>query len=232
MSYSAIVSRVKTRPHPNADNLQLALVNGYTVVIGIDVPDGALGVFFPCDGQVSEEFAEANDLIGYTDPDTGERKGGFFAKNRRVRSQKLRGEKSEGYWTTFDSFAFTGYDMSQLKEGDTFDSLGGIPICNKYYTPATLKQMNSKQIIKRLNKQFPKHVETEKLQYEVHKIKPGSIIYITEKLHGTSARYAYVRDEKVAERTLRDKILRRPAKVTNDYDFLIGTRNIILKSRD
>lgn len=232
MSYEAIVARVKTREHPNADKLQLGLVNGYTVSIGIDVPDGTIGVYFPCDGQVSPEFAEANDLIGYSDPDTGERKGGFFAKNRRVRSVKLRGEKSEGYWTTFDSFAFTGYDMSQLKEGDKFDKLGDIPICNKYFTPATLKQMNSKQIIKRLNKQFPKHIETEKLQYEVHKIKPGSIIYITEKLHGTSARYAFVRDEKVAKRTWKDKLFRRPAKVTNDYDLLIGTRNMILGKSD
>ena len=232
MTYEAIISRASTRVHPNANALQLADVNGYTIVIGLDVPDGTVGVFFPCDGQLSPEFAEANDLIQRTDPDTGERKGGYFAANRRVRSQRLRGEKSEGFWTTLDSLAFTGYDISQLKEGDKFDSLNGVPICNKYYTPATIKQMNARKNTTRKNKCFPKHVETEKLQYEVDSILPGSIIYITEKLHGTSGRYAYVRDEVEVKPSWFKRLFGAKPKVTNEYDFLVGTRNMILGKSD
>lgn len=229
MTYEAIVVRAKTRPHPNADRLQLADVGGYQVVVGLDVEDGQLGVFFPPDGQISEEMATANDLVGYTDPETGERKGGFFPKNRRVKSQKFRGEKSEGYWTPLASFEFVGIDPTKLQEGERFSELNGIPICNKYYTPATIKAMrNRSKMQQRQNFRFAKHVETEKFQYVVDQIPSGSLIYITEKLHGTSNRFGYVLDEKEGKRTWRDKLLRRPATTFLEYDHMIGTRNVIL----
>jgi hypothetical protein len=124
--YSAIVCKVNTRPHPNADRLLLGTAHGYQVVVGLDTQDGELGVFFAADGQLSEQMCEANDLIGYTDPETGERKGGFFAKNRRVRSQKFRGEKSDGYWTSLSSLSWTGANLSDLREGDQFTELNGL----------------------------------------------------------------------------------------------------------
>ena len=233
MSYQAIVAKANVYEHPNADNLQLANVNGYTIVVGKNVQDGELGILFPPDGQISPEFAEANDLIGYTDPDTGKRCGGFFAKNRRVRSQRLRGEKSEGFWTTLDSVSFieglSGLPLPELKEGDKFDTLNGIPICNKYFTPATIKAMGQQKTQKK-NKCFPKHVETEKLQYEVNSIPEGSLIYITEKLHGTSGRYSFVLDEQELPKTLFQKLFRRPAKKDSSYKVLTGTRNLILNN--
>jgi hypothetical protein len=229
MSYEAIVAKLSNvREHPNADRLKMAYANGFTIIVGLDAGENDIVVLFPPDGQLSEEYAEANDLVGYTDPETHERKGGYFAKNRRVCSQKLRGEKSEAYVADLDSFAFTGFDISQLKVGDKFDTLNGVPICNKYFTPATLRQMNAKQRVLRANKCFPKHVETEKLQYEINRIEPGSIIYITEKLHGTSGRYALVQDEKDIERKWYHKLLRRPVKKEMEWDFFIGTRNMVL----
>ncbi len=60
--YSAIVTKVLTRPHPNADKLQLATVTGMQVIVGLDVKDKELGVFFPSDGQLSNQFCELNDL--------------------------------------------------------------------------------------------------------------------------------------------------------------------------
>jgi len=228
LSYQALVCRVSTRPHPNADKLQLATANGYQVVVGLDVKDGELGVFFGPDGQLSEEMCAANDLIGYTDPETGEKRGGFFAKNRRVRAQRFRGEKSDGYWTPLSSFAFTGVDLSTLTEGMQFDSLNGVPICNKYYTPATLKAMQSGGKQKRQNDLFAKHIDTAQLKHHINNIEPNSVIYITEKLHGTSGRFGYVLEEKTLKRRLRDRIRRRPARTVREYNHLLGTRNTIL----
>jgi hypothetical protein len=228
MSYTALVCKIHTRPHPNADRLLLGTANGYQVVVGIDTVDGQLGVFFGCDGQLSEEMCEANDLIGYTDPETHERKGGFFAKNRRVRSQKLRGEKSDGFWTSLDSLRFTGVDLSTLREGDTFTELNGVPICNKYYTPATLKAMKGQAKQRKDNICFPKHIDTKQLKHYIDSIPEDSVFWITEKLHGTSGRFGYVPEEVEIPNGFFRKLFRRPAKRTTEYRNIMGTRNVVL----
>lgn len=227
MSYSAVVARISTRPHPNADRLLLGTCLGYQVVVGLDTQDGELGVFFASDGQLSEEMCAANDLIGYIDPETGEKKGGFFPKNRRVRAQRFRGEKSDGYWTQLSSLSWTGVDVSRLAEGDQFTELNGVPICNKYYTPATLKAMRSGGLQRRENHLFAKHADTAQLKHEISYIPANTVYYITEKLHGTSGRFGYVLEEKPVRSWWR-KLLRKP-KVVSEYSHLVGTRNTILK---
>ena len=84
--YNAIVTKIRVSDHPNADRLQIGHCCGSQVIVGLSVEDNELGIFFPCDGQLSEEFAAANDLVAYKDPETGANKGGFFAANRRVRA--------------------------------------------------------------------------------------------------------------------------------------------------
>lgn len=241
MSYTAIVCKLyNVRKHPNADRLQLAEANGYTVIVGLDNYEGQLGIYFPCDGQLSEQYASANNLVGYTDTQTGQHAGGFFAKDRRVRALRLRGERSDGYWTTSDTFDFVGYsEFHTLKEGDQFNELNHIPICNKYFTPATLRGMkNSAQKKNHTNTYFSKHVETGQFLREDRNIPDGSIIYITEKLHGTSGRFGHVLDEKEKmpwDRKLVNKLLKvlRIKKqlapdTWEDWDYLLGTRNIIM----
>ena len=233
--YKAIVCKVKTRNHPNADRLKLGLVQGYQVIVDINTQDDEIGVFFPADGQLSKEFSEANNLIGYTDKETGERKGGFFGKNRRVRAINLRSEKSEGYWCSLKCFEFTGYDISKFKEGVQFDTLNNIPICNKYFTSATLKAgSNNKSQIKRTNDFFHKHPDTVQLRYGIKNIKKGSILYLSEKLHGTSGRYGYLKDKKMINRKFPFNYIGKYFGIGNqreiiEYDYLIGTRNVILK---
>lgn len=118
--YQAIVCRIKVRPHPNADRLQLGEAHGYQVIVGLDTEDNELGIFFPCDGQLSEAFATSNDLIGYTD-EAGNKKGGYFAKNCRVRAHWRTVETSVNsinYFTdgtiSDEYFIVEGY----LKEND------------------------------------------------------------------------------------------------------------------
>jgi hypothetical protein len=232
MSYTALICRARTRKHPNADRLQLADCHGYQVVVGPETMDGELGVFFATDGQLSEEYAKANDCVGYKDPETGEKRGGYFAANRRVRSQKFRGERSDGYWAPISSLAYTKANLSKLTEGDTFDNLNGIPVCSKYFTPATLRAMRSGQM-RRSNAYFAKHVETEQFKHYWNLIPAGSIIIFTEKLHGTSGRFGHVLDEQEVDwpewvkRVWRKLGLRVPIRTV--WDHLLGTRNVILK---
>jgi hypothetical protein len=225
--YSAIVTKIKTRPHPNADRLLLGLCHGYQVVVGLNTQDGDLGVFFASDGQLSQEMCDANDLVGYNDTETGEKKGGFFPANRRVRAQSFRGEKSEGYWTPLSSLAFTGADLSKLKEGDSFTELNGVPICNKYFTPATLRAQRTRSNT-RSNTQFAKHIETLKFKNEVQSLPINTVVYITEKLHGTSGRFGYVLDDVEEPQTRLQRLLRRPKRTSSAYTHMVGTRNTIL----
>lgn len=224
--YQAIVCKIHTRPHPNADRLLLGDAHGYQVVVGKDTQDGELGIFFGADGQLSPEFCNAHDLIGYTDESTGEKRGGFFGKNRRVRAQSFRGEKSDGFWCPISYLDFCGIYTKHLQEGYTFDTYNGIPICNKYFTPATLKAQNKgKNLIQRQNKYFAKHMDTEQLRH-VEKLPDDAIVYFTEKLHGTSGRYGYVLDEKIPRKRFWHRIIKPVPKP--QYKPLLGTRNVVL----
>ncbi len=230
--YKVIVCKIKTFPHPNADNIQLGNVKGFQVVIDKNIRDGEIGIYFPTDGQLDIMFAEANDLITRKDEE-GNRAGGYFGKNRRVRAQTFRGEKSEGFWIELKSLDFLSSPdtVGQLKEGDQFNELAGVPICNKYFTPATLKgQCKKDGILKRANSCFSKHRDTEQLKYELDFIPVNSIIYLTEKLHGTSGRFGYVLDE------VKEPLWKRPflflmgkPTINKVYKHLIGTRNMILQ---
>lgn len=247
MSYAAIVSKISVRPHPNADKIALGTVaGGNQVVIGKDTPDGALGVFFPTDGQLSHEMCLQNGL--YTEaacvrlslPVHDGQQYGFFDHKRRVRSQKFRGERSDGFWVPMSFLEWTGgTDVSYLQEGMTFTELGGFPICNKYFTPATLRAMKGgtprtrKEVLA-----FPKHIDTEQFRY-LDFVPGDAIVYVTEKLHGTSGRYGLVRDEEPLPwyaRTWNAWMgstnlhfgTNFPLFQSHHYQYLNGSKNVIL----
>jgi len=232
MTYKAIVCRIHVRPHPNADRLQLGLVLGNQVVVGLDTQDGDMGAFFPTDGQLSESFAKEHDLVGYTDPATGKRAGGYFAANRRVRSQKFRGSKSDGYWVPVSYFAFTGVKVTSLREGDQFDELNGVPLCQKYVTPATSRAMQGKAKQSRgETTMFRKHFETEQFRFYADQIPAGAYISISEKIHGTSARLGHIIDNtklKGIRNTLNWLLGKVGFKRVDNWKYLHGSRNVIL----
>lgn len=196
--YKAIVSAISVRPHPNADRLQLGLVHGHQVIVGLDTKEGEVGVFFPTDGQLSEEFVLAKNL--YNESTVlklglpAQSSYGFFSDKRRVRAQSFRSQKSDGFWVPLDYLDWTGADLSELKVGDQIDTLNGKLVCQKYYTPATLRAMRREGPVGKPKPQllFPKHIDTAQLRYYVNSIPQGALISITEKLHGTSGRYGNV----------------------------------------
>lgn len=227
MTYKALVCRVSTRPHPNADKLLIGSCGQYQVIVGIDTVDGELGLFFECDGQLSEEFAKSNDLIRRKDPD-GNPAGGMFEENRRVKSIKLRGVRSDGFWCPLSNLGYVG--KITLKDGDQVDTIGNHPICNKYYTPQFYVRRNRKTT-QRTNAMFLKHFETEHFKRGYTLIPMSSIIYISEKLHGTSMRYGHVLDKTPVKRTWLDWLLRRQ-RYTDEWTHITGTRNVVLDHRE
>ena len=234
MSYKAIVTRLKNvRPHSNADKVKLATCHGNQVVIGLDNNEDALGVYFPSDGQLSHEFCFANNLYRKADMNKyPNEKPGMFDENRRVRAQKFRGEISDGFWVPLHQFGFiqvTGLDV----EGFEFDEWKGVPICNKYINPNTIKIARENQGKKtrtaKTSVMFKEHFDTEHFGKNIHVFKPEDTIIITEKLHGTSGRIGNV----LVERDLNwiEKLAKKiGVKIQeNEWKYMNGTRRVVLE---
>jgi len=221
--YEAIVTKIQhTYPHPNADRIQLATVCNSQVVVGLDVQSGDLGIFFPTDGQLSEEYCAVNDLIARKDED-GNRAGGFFEANRKVRAQRFRGERSEGYFAPLNSLGSFG-DYTTLKEGDRFTEFNGHQICQRFETRATRAAKQGQPKLSKKNPYFAEHVDTEQFRY-VNRLPDGAHVYITEKLHGTSGRYGHVPATKTIPLKWWEKLLRKKPRKETVYEYLIGTRH-------
>ena len=231
--YTAIVSRITTRPHPNADRLQLGLCQGAQVVVGLETKTGSLGIYFPTDGQLSHEFCVQNHLYtasARTRLGLAEGPVGFFDHKARVRAQTFRGSKSEGIWLPLETLLWTGADPATLKEGDTFTEWGGQEVCKKYLTPATLRVMKGgTPKTRREVKCFPKHDVTKQFRFVADSIPEDAVIWITEKLHGTSGRYGYVWDEEPVSWWRRITHALVPTLcATPAYRYLHGSKNVVI----
>lgn len=235
MSYTAIIAPITAiRPIPKADRLLAATVLGNTVVVGLDAAVGDRGIYFPVDGILSDAHCAAHDLKMRVD-ENGARAGGFFdAERPRVRAQRFRGEKSEGFWQPLSALAYTGVDLTSLRDGDEFTTVNGVEICRKYETPATKRAAaaNQKKSNRRETPFFKMQPDTTQFRFVAdHLFTPGATIYITEKVHGTSQRTGLVLDtielpwwKRVVNGALRKDVFAKRA-----YRLLNGSKNVILE---
>ena len=235
MAYCGYIVKIQNlRPHTNADRLQIATVFGNDVVVGLDVQVGQLMVYFPTDGQLGEEYCKVNDLVRRKD-ENGNPAGGYLDPDKRnIKAIKLRGEKSDGMLAPLTSLAnFT--TISDLKEGDTITTLNGVEICKKYIprrrTSGTWVGSIHKKAKANHAPTFYEHVDTAQLAYNLNQFKSGDIVELTLKMHGTSGRTGYLPILKQAKRTIWDKIRRRPGKTYTEYDYVTGTRRVVLDSK-
>ena len=238
MSYNVYITRLTNmRPHPNADRLQLADCFGNTVCISLDYEPHELGVYFPTDGQISEEFGKANDLFRRKD-ENGNEVGGFIDPNKRnVQCIRLRGEKSDGLFLPLSCLEHFG-DTSSLKEGDIVTVFNGHEIACKYIPRSNHKSNGSGAHNKAKKKKaiiaplFQEHKDTEQLAYNIGDFKDGDQIEITLKMHGTSGRTAYLPCLKGYKRTWKDKLLRREGTPIYEWGYVTGTRRVVLENYD
>jgi hypothetical protein len=234
--YNAYITKIKNlRQHPNADRLQMGECFGNTVIVSMEYEDNQLGIYFPSDGQVSTEFAEANNLLRKKD-ENGNNIGGYMdADKRNVTAIKLRGEKSDGLFLPLKSLESFG-DISTLREGDRIDNFNGHEICCKYIPRRTHRNGGVSNGNKTRKKKvdiaplFAEHADTEQLAYNLGAFKAGDEIEITLKMHGTSQRTGYLPVFKGYKRTIIDKLLRREGKPIYDWGYVSGTRRTVLEN--
>lgn len=234
--YNVYVTKVKNiRPAENADKLNLCEVFGNTTVVDKSVNENDLYVYFPVDGQISEEFGKVNDLFRRKD-ENGNPCGGFIDPvKRNIMAIRLRGNKSDGLILPLSSLESFG-DISQLKEGDIVSTFNGHEIACKYIPRQSNRSSGNfggnKTRKKKVNiaPLFAEHADTEQLAYNLNAFKPGDEIEITLKMHGTSQRTGYLPCLKGYKKTFWDKLLRREGKPKYEYDYVSGTRRTVLEN--
>lgn len=220
MDYCGYVVEVKElRKHPNADRLQLATFFGNETCVDMDTAVGDYGIYFPVGLQLSQEYCDANDLIynGYID-----------AKKRNIRAINLRGCKSDGLYLPLYTLEYTKYNLDMLKVGEPITILNGHEICRRYDIPkaeVVVKPKRTNHARKERTKyieiapQFKQHVDTEQLRFNLEKIKPGDVIELTLKMHGTSMRTGY----------LPKKTCKLFGRTYYKYGIVSGTRRTVIE---
>lgn len=232
----------KLEPHPNADRLQITEFFGNSVIIDLNTKIGDMGIFFPIDLQLSEEYCAQNDLVRRKDAD-GNPAGGYLdPQKRNIRALKLRGAKSEGLFMPISSLDYIFGNVSaseMLVVGDKIDMLDGHEICRKYIPVVKNKSGNDGRAGNRTRKHkepiaplFAEHADTEQLAYNLPAFGLNDLIEITLKMHGTSGRTGYLPKIVKYKKNIFDYIFHRPGKPVYDWGYVTGTRRVVLDDFD
>lgn len=231
--YAATVVSLKSIINlEGCDNVVGTPIFGFQAIVSKDTQEGQLGIVFPAETQLSEEFAFRNNLHRHGNLNYDQGSSGYLEDNRRIRSMKFRGHRSDCLFLPLTTLSYIkGLDINDLKEGDTFDTIGEHPICNKYVVKRKTREQRvekNKESFKRIDKQFlPEHYDTDQW-YKYHDvIADNATIIVTQKLHGTSIRIGNT----VVRRKLngRDRIAKRlGVKVLeSEFDYVFGSRKSI-----
>ena len=231
-----VVKVNELRKHPNADRLNIATFFGNDTCVSLDVTKGEIGIYFPIDLQLSEEFCLENHLLRKK-PDVTPDTGYMDPKKRNVTAVRLRGEKSDGLYLPLKCVAYTGINLDELNIGDTVITLNGHEICKKYI-PIRKHHSADNKVNKTRKKRVPiaplfvEHADTEQLAYNTNAFKNGDLVEITLKMHGTSQRTGRVPTFVKYKRSFFDWLLRRPGTPVYDWGYVSGTRRTVLENFD
>ena len=231
--YCGYITTIKEiRKHSNADRLQCATIFSSNVIVDLTYHEGQRVVYFPVDGQLSEEFCEDNNLVRKKDENGNEIGGYMDPVKRNIKAIRLRGEMSDGLVMPIEVLAkYT--DITKLHDGDQITVLDGHEICKKYIPkrnpPKTSSGKKQKKRVKAV--EFPvffEHADTAQLMYNQNAFKPGDVCYITLKEHGSSGRTSNTikvinkQPKKIA------KLFGAKPKQIREYDYVSGTRRTVL----
>ena len=235
-----VVKVTELRKHSNADRLQVATFFGNDTIVDLSVQVGDIGVYFPVDLQLSEEYCAKNNLVRKKD-ENGNNIGGFLDPDtRNIKAIKLRGEKSDGLYMPIHSFDYcyengTGLAVNMVNIGDQVTILNGYEICKKYIPKRQHRTGGySSGNHTRKNKVpysplFAEHVDTEQLAYNHGAFKPGDEVEITLKMHGTSQRTGYLPVLQPVKKTFWQKLFKKEPEPVYAYDYVSGTRRVVME---
>jgi RNA ligase (TIGR02306 family) len=215
------------RNHDGAERLEIATVSNYDVIIGkgnFEVGDAV--IYVPVGSVLSEEleailFPEGSKVT---------------LNNRRIRAAKIRGIISQGLLIDpaddkihailqkqfigqyFNSGGYIGKDVANLlgitKYQEPVKSLPGIMQTNPNANPYKVKE-------------FKEYTDIEHGKYYDRVLQDGEMVVITQKLHGTSARYGWFPRPAIS---LLDKS-RKFLGLLPEWQFCWGSRRSQIQSK-
>ncbi len=230
-NYAAVVVKLANIiPLENCDNVQATTIFGFQAVIGKDHQVGDIGVMFPAETRLSEEYCHENNLFRHGNLNKDESQKGYIEDNRRIKAVKFRGNQSNCLFMPLESLQYAGIDLEDLTEGVCFDSIGDHAICEKYERPVSRSQSQRMvdRSFRRVDKKFlPEHYDNEHYFRNEDKIPGSTMIYVTQKLHGTSIRVGNTLClNKPGIRTAIAKFFGvKPQEYT--FDYVYGSRRVI-----
>ena len=145
---------------------------------------------------------------------------------------KLRGEQSEGLFMPLESLKYTG--ETKFEVGNKIDVINGHEICCKYIPKSNTHASGPREGNRTRKRSVPiaplfaEHADTEQLAYNLDAFKPGDLVEITLKMHGTSGRTGYLPKFQGYKRTFWDRLRRREGTPIYDWGYVTGTRRVVL----
>lgn len=216
---------------PNADRLLVTEVDFQPVLTNKDAVLNDWYVYFPTESKILDNLLKHTnsyrDSVLNHDPLAS---GGYFEKNGRVKTVKMRGSYSSGFILPLTKLeSFIGNDIE--KKEVYFDTVNDLVIVSKYIKPfekkdqvAGLSKSDKKASkISVIPGQFQFHNDTENLRRNSYKIKPETMIDVTYKYHGTSAIVGNVLYKK--KPNWWQKVLKITPKPY--YDYIWSSRKVI-----
>lgn len=198
------VRRVESvKPHPNADNLSIAVIGGWQCCVPKDrYKAGDLITYIPPDSVLPSELS---DRFGVT----------AYLSSGRVRAIKLRGEPS---------FGLVVEPLGE--EGENVAERMGI---TKYAPPI---RYNGGDMLPE-HPMFTRYTDIENMRHFTTVIKDGEDVVVTEKIHGTNSRVAIVCDSVGSERLAGSKTAARLETPGSLYWFpwsVPGVEDVLAKT--
>lgn len=229
-NYAATVVTIKNIvPLDGCDNVVGTTIFGYQAIVGKETKIGDIGLFFPAETQLSEEFCIENNLFRHTEKNKDKTKRGYMEDNRRVKAMKFRGHRSDCLFIDLDSVSYA-CSIDELVDGMVFDELNEKEICRKYEIVHIQGNPNMQKIpkFKRVEEKFiPQHIDSDHYLRVSDVIPDYTELIVTQKLHGTSIRIANT----IVKRKL-NPIEWLLSKVgvsiqLNEFDYVFGSRKVI-----
>lgn len=232
-NYAAVIVKVKAIiPLEKCDNVVAINVFGFQAIVSKETKLGDLGVFFPAETQLSEDYCHYNNLYRHPEKNDDPTKKGYFEDNRRVKAVKFRGHRSSAIFMPLSSLGFiTDIEAAGFDEGDEFDEVNDIKVCQKYVVPRSAGSFRNLEKQKKVSRvdaiHLPEHFSTDNYFRNSDTIHPDQGITVTQKLHGTSIRIANTIVKR--KKTFRDRIAAWfGVKVQEtEFDYVFGSRKVI-----
>ncbi len=208
--YSASCVRIgEVFPIEGKDRIVKTLVNGLSIVIGKDdFKTGDLAVYVSNECVIHELFLHLNSMYDDKELNVDKEKRGYINNKGRVRCIRLGGVPSYGILLTPQSIATFINEpvedvVSYLEKhvGEDFDEINGERFVHVYVPPVKENNHVSKgdkrnAKLKRFNMllegSFRLHYDTKQFQKEIRDFTPDDYVYVSNKLHGTSAIFSNI----------------------------------------